>query len=58
MLPLPDICTQIVYDPNIDDVSDKMIDLSGYDFTDNYVEFRLQEIQSIYVHILPKLPLI
>ena len=47
---LPDICTQIVYDPNIDDVSDKMIDFSGYDFTDNYVEFRLQEIQTIYVH--------
>lgn len=39
---LPDICTQTVYDPNIDDVSDKMIDLSGYDFTDNYVESRLQ----------------
>ena len=41
---LPDICTQTVYDPNIDDVSDKMIDLSGYDFTDNYVESRLQDI--------------
>ena len=42
LVDLPDICTQIVYDPNIDDVSDKMIDLSGYDFTDNYVESRLQ----------------
>ena len=47
LVDLPDICTQIVYDPNIDDVSDKMIDLSGYDFTDNYVESRLQEIQTM-----------
>ena len=41
---LPDICTQTVYDPNISDLSDKMIDLSGYDFTDNYVESRLQDV--------------
>ena len=41
---LPDICTQTIYDPNIDDVSDRMIDLAGYDFTDNYVESRLQDI--------------
>ena len=27
---LPDICTQTIYDPNIDDVSDRMIDLAGY----------------------------
>ncbi len=25
-----------------------MIDLSGYDFTDNYVESRLQEIQTMF----------
>ena len=47
LVDLPDICTQIVYDPNVDDVSDKMIDLSGYDFTDNYVEFRLQDRKSV-----------
>ena len=41
---LPDICTQTVYDPNISDMSDKMIDLSSYDFTDNYVESRLQDV--------------
>ena len=41
---LPDICTQTVYDPKISDMSDKMIDLSGYDFTDNYVESRLQDV--------------
>ena len=38
---LPDICTQTFYKPDVVDVSDKMIDLSGYDFTDNYVESRL-----------------
>ena len=26
------------------DMSDKMIDLSSYDFTDNYVESRLQDV--------------
>lgn len=41
---LPDICTQTVYDQNINDMSDKMIDLSSYDFTDNYVESRLQDV--------------
>jgi len=41
---LPDICSQTVYDPNINDMSDKMIDLSSYDFTDNYVESRLQDV--------------
>ena len=41
---LPDICTQTVYDPDINDMSDKMIDLSSYDFTYNYVESRLQDV--------------
>ena len=41
---LPDICTQTFYKPDVVDVSDKMIDLSGYDFTDNYVESRLKEV--------------
>lgn len=37
---LPDVCTLTYYDPRIDLVSDKLLDLSGYDFTDNYVESR------------------
>ena len=41
---LPDICTQTIYDPHVNDMSDKLIDLSGYGFTDNYVESRLQEV--------------
>ena len=32
---LPDVCTLTYYDPQIDLVSDKLLDLSGYDFTDN-----------------------
>ena len=35
---------RLFYKPDVVDVSDKMIDLSGYDFTDNYVESRLQDI--------------
>ena len=40
----PDICTQTFYNPDVVDVSDKMIDLSRYDFTDNYVESRLKDV--------------
>mgnify|MGYP000010666795 CR=1 FL=1 len=48
---LPDICTQTFYKPDVVDVSDKMIDLSGYDFTDNYVESRLKDV-SMMVHFI------
>jgi len=41
---LPDICTLTLYDPEQQDLSDKMLDLSGYAFTDNYVESRLKEV--------------
>ena len=41
---LPDVCTLTYYDPRINLVSDKLLDLSGYDFTDNYVESRLQDV--------------
>ena len=41
---LPDICTLTLYDPDQLDLSDKMLDLSGYAFTDNYVESRLKEV--------------
>ena len=41
---LPDVCTLTYYNPQIDLVSDKLLDLSGYDFTDNYVESRLQDV--------------
>ena len=41
---LPDVCTMTFYNPAAMDVSDRMIDLSGYDFTDNYVESRLRDV--------------
>ena len=41
---LPDICTLTQYSPDVLDVSDKMLDLSGYAFTDNYVESRLRDV--------------
>ena len=51
---LPDICTLAVYDPMTDHVSDKLLDLSGYDFTDNYVESRLQDVSDNgAIYLLP-----
>lgn len=51
---LPDICTLTYYDPQIDLVSDKLLDLSGYDFTDNYVESRLQDVfDNGAIYLLP-----
>lgn len=41
---LPDIYFTTMYTPNTDPVSDKLLDLSGYDFTDNYVQARLREV--------------
>lgn len=41
---LPDVCTMTFYNPATLDVSDRLIDLSGYDFTDNYVESRLRDV--------------
>ena len=41
---LPDICTLSIYDPELLDLSDRMLDLSSYAFTDNYVESRLKEV--------------
>ncbi len=40
---LPDIYMTSVYVPGQFDSADKLIDLSGYDFTDNYVQARLRE---------------
>ena len=43
---LPDIYTTSVYIPGQFDSEDKLLDLSGYDFTDNYVQARLREVAS------------
>ena len=51
---LPDICTVTVYNPMTDDMSDQLIDLAGYDFTDNYIESRLQEVtDNGAIYLLP-----
>ena len=51
---LPDVCTLTYYDPQIDLVSDKLLDLSGYDFTDNYAESRLQDVfDNGAIYLLP-----
>ena len=51
---LPDVCTLTYYDPLTDLVSNKLLDLSGYDFTDNYVESRLQDVfDNGAIYLLP-----
>lgn len=41
---MPDIVFSSVYNPLIDDFSERFIDLSAYDFTDAYSDARLQEV--------------
>lgn len=41
---MPDIYCTTFYQPDYQDVSDKLLDLSGYDFTDNYVKARLTDV--------------
>ena len=41
---MPDIYCTTYYTPGYDSVSDRLIDLSGYEFTDNYAEARLQDV--------------
>ena len=43
---IPDIYTTSVYTPGQFDSADKLMDLSGYDFTTNYVQARLHESAS------------
>ena len=49
---MPDIYLGSMYLPARDDVSDKLIDLSVYAFTDNFTDYRLREVTdngSIYM---------
>lgn len=43
---LPDIYFTTSYSAVNEDVGDKLLDLSGYDFTDRYVQSRLREVTS------------
>ena len=51
---MPDIYTTTVYSPGQEDVSDKLIDLSGYSFTGKYSEARLSEVSDNgAIYLLP-----
>ena len=41
---LPDIVMRSYYSPDRDDVSDLMLDMSSYSFTDNYLPARIKEV--------------
>lgn len=51
---MPDIYSTNVYSPGQEDLSDKLIDLSGYAFTDNYQEARLRDVtDNGAIYLLP-----
>lgn len=41
---MPDIYTSTTYFPGQEDLSDRLIDMSSYDFTSNYAEVRLRDV--------------
>lgn len=41
---MPDIYMTTVYTPGLEDLSDRLIDMSGYDFTSSYAESRLRDV--------------
>ena len=51
---MPDIYVTTVYTPGQEDISDKLMDLSGYSFTGNYSEARLAEVSDNgAIYLLP-----
>ena len=52
---MPDIYCTSYYTPNYDQVSDKLVNLAGYAFTDNYVEARLRDVTDDQgaIYVLP-----
>ena len=51
---LPDIYCTTTYAPGSEDLSGKLLDLSGYDFTDNYQEARLRDVTTDgAIYLLP-----
>ena len=41
---IPDIYCTTVFNPDFTDYEDLLVDLSGYDFTDNYAESRIRDV--------------
>lgn len=51
---MPDIYFTTVYMPGLEDLSDRLIDMSGYDFTGNYAESRLADVSDNgAIYLLP-----
>ncbi len=51
---MPDIYTTTVYFPGQEDLSDSLIDLSSYDFTNGYTEARLRDVSDNgAIYLLP-----
>ena len=51
---MPDIYVTTVYSPGREDVSDRLIDMSSYGFTDNYAEARLRDVSDDgAIYLLP-----
>lgn len=51
---MPDIYMTTVYSPGLEDLSDRLIDLSGYSFTNNYAESRLHDVaDGDAIYLLP-----
>ena len=51
---MPDIYTTTIYSPGQKDLSDRLIDLSGYDFTNAYAEARLRDVSDNgAIYLLP-----
>lgn len=52
---MPDIYCTTFYTPDLDEVSDKLIDLAGYAFTDNYADARLRDVtdENGAIYMLP-----
>lgn len=51
---MPDIYTTTMYSPGQEELSDRLIDMSGYDFTSNYAEARLRDVSDEgAIYLLP-----
>lgn len=51
---MPDIYTTTVFFPGQEDLSDRLIDMSSYDFTNNYAEARLRDVSDNgAIYLLP-----
>ena len=51
---MPDIYMTTIYNPGLEDLSDRLVDLSGYGFTNNFAESRLRDVSDNgAIYLLP-----